>query len=83
MIFLPLFRSILANGRLLDVRSHFRRVSEDLSQALLEPINVVVNQVLAMDFTLVDQADERQTFVHFPQVQDNVFLIVRVGQPDN
>ena len=58
-------------------------MSEDLLQALLEPINVVVNQVLAMDFTLVDEADESQTFVDFSEVQHNVFLIVRVCQSND
>jgi len=75
--------SLFANGRLLDVCSHFRRVSKDLSQALLESINVVVDQMLPMDFTLVNQAHECKAFVNFPQVQNNVLLIVCMGKPYN
>lgn len=74
----------LASDSLLDiVCSHFRRVSEDLFQSFLEPINVVVDQVLPMNFTLVDEADECEALVHFPQVQNDVLLIVCVRQSDN
>ena len=38
--------------------SELCRVRENLLQTLLKPIDVVVNQVLTMDFILVDQADK-------------------------
>ena len=58
-------------------------MSEDLFKAFLEPINVVVDQVLAMDLTLVDQADECQAFIDFSKVQNDVLLIVRMSQSDD
>jgi len=56
-------------------------VSEDLVQALFEPINVVVDQVLPVNFTLIDEADEREALINFTQVQNNVLLIVCMSQP--
>ena len=56
-------------------------MSEDLVQALFEPINVVVDQVLPVNFTLIDEADEREALINFTQVQNNVLLIVCMSQP--
>ena len=37
-------------------------------QTLLEPIDVVVYQVLSVDFSLVDEANQRQALVYFTQI---------------
>ena len=58
-------------------------VLKDLLEALLEAIDVVVYQVLPMDLALVDEADKGEALVNFAQVQHDVLLIVRVGQPDD
>ena len=59
--------------------AHIGRVGEDVLEALLEAVNVVVDEVLAMDFALVDQADQGETLVNLAQVEHNVLLVVRVG----
>ena len=56
---------------------------EDFLEALLEAVDIVVDQVLSVDLTLVDQAHQRQTLVNFSQVQDNVFLVVCMGQTND
>ena len=67
----------------LEVLLHLFGVREDLLEALLEAIDVVVYQVLPMDLALVDEADKGEALVNFAQVQHDVLLIVRVGQPDD
>ena len=54
-----------------------------LLQSFLEAVDVVVDQMLLVDFTLVDQANQGQTLVHFSQVQHDVLLGIGVGQSDN
>lgn len=58
------------------------RVLEYPLESLLEPVNVVVDQVLLVDFALVDETHERQTLVHLSQVQHNVLSRVLVRKPD-
>ena len=63
----------------LHIITHLLRVSEDLLQALLEAVNVVIDQMLPVDLVLVDQADQGQTLVNFSQVQNDVLLVVCVS----
>ena len=49
---------------------------EDHLESLFKLVNVIVNQVLLVDFTLVDQADECETGVNLTQVQHNVLFAV-------
>ena len=58
-------------------------MGEDVLESFLEAVNVVVDQVLAVDFTLIDQADQSQTLVHLSQVKHDVFLVVCVRQLDD
>ena len=53
---------------------------EDVLEALLEAIDIVVDQMLPMDFALIDEADEGQALVNFTQVQNDVLLIVCMCQ---
>ena len=54
--------SLLGSGSNLRLRlhiiTHLLRVSKDLLQALLEAVNVVIDQMLPVDLVLVDQADQ-------------------------
>lgn len=65
-------------GGALVLFAHLGRVSEDFLQSFFEPIDIVVDQVLPVDFTLVNQADQSQTLVHLSQVEHNVLLVVCV-----
>ena len=67
----------------LHIITHLLRVSEDLLQALLEAVNVVIDQMLPVDLVLVDQADQGQTLVNFSQVQNDVLLVVCVSQSND
>ncbi len=58
-------------------------MSENRLESFLEAINVVVDQMLSMDLTLVNQAYEGQTFVNFSQIQHNVLLVIGMGQSDD
>ena len=58
-------------------------MSEDLLEALLEPINVVVDQVLAMDLALINEADEGEALVDLAQVEYDVLLVVSVRESDD
>ena len=54
--------SLLGSGSNLRLRlhiiTHLLRVSKDLLQALLEAVNVVIDQMLPVDLVLVDEADQ-------------------------
>ena len=63
--------------------SEHRGTLKDLLQALLEPIDVVVDQVLLVDLSLVDQANKCETGVNLSQVKHNVLLVVLVGKSDD
>ena len=52
---------------------------EDLLEALLKAIDIVVYQVLPMDLALVNEAYKSQALVNFAQVQHDVLLIVCVS----
>ena len=67
----------------LHIITHLLRVSEDLLQALLEAVNVVIDQMLPVDLVLVDQTDQGQTLVNFSQVQNDVFLVVCVSESND
>lgn len=43
----------------------FLRGCKYLSQPLFESIDVIVNEVLFMEFSLINNADQCQTFVYF------------------
>lgn len=67
----------------LHIITHLLRVSEDLLQALLEAVNVVIDQMLPVDLVLVDQTDQGQTLVNFSQVQNDVLLVVCVSESND
>ena len=50
---------------LLDVGPHFSGVGEDVLESLFEAIDIVVDQVLSMDFALINEADESEALVDF------------------
>ena len=64
-VFRELSESLLPSpiGWSLNVCPHLRRVSEDFLQSLLKSINIVVDEVLPVNLTLVDQTDEREALV--------------------
>lgn len=55
---------------------------EDAAQALLEDVDVVVDEVLLVDFGLRDQTHQSQALVHLPQVQNDILAGIRVAQFD-
>ena len=58
----------LSACRLLDVGPHFSGVGKDVFESFFEAIDIVVDQVLSMDFALIDEADEGETLVDLAQV---------------
>ena len=65
------------------IHAHLSRVSKNIFQPFLEAIDVVVDQVLSVDFALVNKANEGETFINFAQVEHDVLLVVCVGQSNN
>ena len=55
-------------------------MGKDVLEAFLEAIDIVVDQVLPMDFTLIDETNESKALVNFTQVQNDVLLIVCMRQ---
>lgn len=55
---------------------------KDLLQAFFEPIDIVVYQVVLIDLTLINEANQGQALVHFPQVEHYVLRGVRMPQPN-
>lgn len=56
---------------------------ENFLESLLEAVDIVVDQMLSVDLALVDQTHQCQTLVHLSQVQDDVFLVVSMGQSND
>ena len=54
MISLPGCAACCAGPSRLEVLLHFLAVRENLFEALLEPVDIVVDQVLPMDLVLID-----------------------------
>ena len=68
---------------LLNLLVHnFVGACEDLLQALLEPVNIVIDQVLLRNVGLINQAHKGQTLVNLAQVKNDVFefFAVHVGE---
>jgi hypothetical protein len=57
-------------------------VLEDALESLFKSVDVIVDQVLLVDFGLIDQAHQRQVVVNLSQVEHNIFLGVRVAKTD-
>lgn len=58
-------------------------MSKDLFKSFFEPVNIVIDEMLPMDFTLVNEADESQAFVNLAQVEHDVLLIVCMCQSND
>ena len=56
---------------------------KDLLEALLEAIDVIIDEMLLVDLRLVDKADQGQALVDLPEVKHNVFLVVGVCQSND
>ena len=63
--------------------SHLGRMGKDLLESVLKSVNIVVYQVLAVNFSLVDQTHQSETFVNFAQINHYVLLVVCVRQSYN
>ena len=67
----------------MDVGPHNGRVGKNLLQAFLKAVNIVVDQMLSVNLTLIDQTHECKALIHLSQVKHNVLLIVSVCQSDD
>ncbi len=56
--------------------------TEDFLKAIFELVYVVVDEVLFVEFSFVDKADESEAFVDLAQVENDVFLVTGVVEPD-
>ena len=63
--------------------SDLGRVLEYFLETFLEAIYVIIDQMLLVNLSLVNETDQSQAFVDFPQIQHDVLLVICMCQSNN